>query len=292
MSNLSEFYTKTMTLLNELSAIDNFRCQNRLPKLSDKGVIALSLAAESSGIDSERHLFKQLPGELMGQIERSVYNRRRRGLFEVIESFRQAVAERLTTDQPALYLVDSMPVETCKVVRAPRIRICQESPDTAPDHGYCAAQKQWYHGYKLHAVCNSDGVVQALDLSKASTHDIHYLNDVREQFSNCVLIGDKGYLSAQWQEDLFADRRIDLKTPPRKNQPDLPALPAEYRKARKRIETVFSQLSDQFMIRRNYAKSFAGLASRVLCKVAAFTFIQWLNVRENRPISHVKIAFS
>ena len=187
-------------------------------------------------------------------------------LKSTIESFRQTVVGHLAVGQPALYLVDSMPIEACNVARAPRIRICQENPDTIPDHGYCAAQKQWYHGYKLHAVCNPAGVVQTLDLSKASTHDIHYLNDVHGPFSNCVLVGDKGYLSEQWQADLFTDRHIDLKTPPRKNQPSLPVLSVEYRKARKRIETVFSNLCDQFMIRRNYAKSFAGLASRVYAK--------------------------
>jgi len=84
MSNLSEFYTRTLALLNERQPMDNFRAQNRQPKLSDKGVIALSLAAECCGIDSERHLFKQLPNNLNGQIDRSVYNRRRRGLCEVI----------------------------------------------------------------------------------------------------------------------------------------------------------------------------------------------------------------
>ena len=32
-----------------------------------------------------------------------------------------------------------------------------------------------------------------------------------------------------------------------------------FRKSRKRIETLFSQLCDQFKIRNNYAKSFEGL---------------------------------
>jgi len=35
-----------------------------------------------------------------------------------------------------------------------------------------------------------------------------------------------------------------------------------FRKSRKRIETLFSQLCDQFMIRRNYAKSFQGFKTR------------------------------
>ena len=39
-----------------------------------------------------------------------------------------------------------------------------------------------------------------------------------------------------------------------------------FMKSRKRIETLFSQLCDQFMIRRNYAKSFPGFKTRILAK--------------------------
>jgi len=38
------------------------------------------------------------------------------------------------------------------------------------------------------------------------------------------------------------------------------------RKARKRIETLFSQLCNQFMIRRNYAKTFDGFSSRFMAQ--------------------------
>jgi hypothetical protein len=40
-----------------------------------------------------------------------------------------------------------------------------------------------------------------------------------------------------------------------------------FRKSRKRIETLFSQLCNQFMIRQNYAKSFQGFKARILAKI-------------------------
>ena len=40
------------------------------------------------------------------------------------------------------------------------------------------------------------------------------------------------------------------------------------------METLFSQLCDQFMIRRNYAKSFEGFKTRVLSKITSLTIIQ------------------
>jgi hypothetical protein len=42
----------------------------------------------------------------------------------------------------------------------------------------------------------------------------------------------------------------------RKNQVNYKKQAYIFRKKRKRIKTLFSQLCDQFMIRRNYAKSF------------------------------------
>jgi hypothetical protein len=63
----------------------------------------------------------------------------------------------------------------------------------------------------------------------------------------------------------------------RRNQAGFTPFSPVLRKARKRIETLFSQLCDQFMIRRNYAKSFAGFSNRILSKVTALTLIQWIN---------------
>ena len=82
--------------------------------------------------------------------------------------------------------------------------------EQSPNHGYCAAQKTHYFAYKLHAVCTASGVFKAFDITQASVHDIQYLNDVKTQFSNCVLIGDRGYLSRQYQQDLFDDNSIEL----------------------------------------------------------------------------------
>ena len=288
MSNLLESYNKILPLLHTLDSEENYRQQRRLPKLSDKKLIALCLAAESQGIDSERYLFKQLPSEFLGLIERSVYNRRRRGLSFKIESFRQAMGHAIVPSE-TYHIVDSMPLEICRFSRAGRGRICRDDAETAPDYGYCASQKMHYFGYKLHAVCTIQGVLRNVGISKASYHDIHYINDIRDDLAHCVLIGDKGYLSQALQLDLFDQHHLELTTPMRKNQLNFKPFPHVFSKARKRIETLFSQLCDQFMIRRNYAKSFEGFATRVASKLAALTLIQWVNHLAGREINHLKI---
>jgi hypothetical protein len=57
-----------------------------------------------------------------------------------------------------------------------------------------------------------------------------------------------------------------------------------------RIETLFSQLCDQFMIRRNYAKTFEGFKTRILAKITTVTVIQYLNKFVfQRNINNLKI---
>ena len=291
MSNLHDSYTRILSLLHELDSTNNFLNQKRKPKMNDKELIALNLAAESLGIDSERYLFSLMPSVLKRKIERSVYNRRRRKLNFKLEQFRSHIAKRIDPEA-SHHVIDSMPLEVCKISRANRVKICHDSEENSPDHGYCAAQKTYYFGYKLHAVCTVAGVFKTFDISKASIHDIHYLEDVRQQFNNCVLIGDKGYLNKHVQRELFEENAIKLETPKRQNQIDYKPFNPSLRKARKRMETLYSQLCDQFMIRRNYAKSFAGFASRVLAKITALTVIQWINLRNGNNINNIKIAVS
>ncbi len=78
--------------MHSLEPTDNYLNQIRVPKLSDRELIALNLSAEFPEIDSENYLFQSLPDELMGRIERSVYNRRRRRLGVKIDQFRQTLS--------------------------------------------------------------------------------------------------------------------------------------------------------------------------------------------------------
>ena len=82
---------------------------------------------------------------------------------------------------------------------------------------------------------------------------------------------------ADYQLDLFESKQIRLEIPMRKNQRNYKKQTYIFRKKRKRIETLFSQLCDQFMIRRNYAKTFEGFKTRILSKITAVTIIQYIS---------------
>lgn len=289
MHNFQTNYDKILKVLKELDCKMDYLHQIRKPKLRDKELIAIDLTSEFMSIDSECQLFRILPTDLSCKIERSVYNRRRRKLFSFRESLRKALVKKLNTSEHC-YIVDSMPLEVCKLSRSSRSKICKEQNYSLPEKGYCASQSSHYYGYKLHAVCSAQGVIESMDISPASVHDINYLKDIKYQLSDCILLGDRGYLSAEYQLNLFESHNIRLETPMRKNQHNYKEQPYIFKKSRKRIETLFSQLCDQFMIRRNYAKSFEGFKNRILSKITAMTVIQYINMFEfNRNINNLKI---
>jgi hypothetical protein len=290
MSNFEANYKLILEQLQKLEFDTNCYFKPIQPKLSDLELVAINITAEFLSIDSEYQLFRNLKGTyLFDKIERSVYNKRKRKLFSWMEKIRKELALKFNEFED-YFVVDSMPLEVCKLSRATRSKICKEVDNALPNTGYCASQKSHFYGYKLHAICSFSGVFQSFDLSPASVHDIHYLKDIKAQMTHCVLLGDRGYLSAEIQLNLFETVNVKLETPLRTNQKNYKKQAYVFMKSRKRIETLFSQLCDQFMIRRNYAKSFQGFKTRILSKLVALTMIQYLNKFVfDRNINNLKI---
>ena len=250
-----------------------------IPRFSDLEVIALSLTAESIGIDSESYLFAKLSEyhvELPHLISRRQFNDRRKQTAGLCNIIREKIANHIDAGE-SYFCIDSKPIEVCRIARGKRCKMGKDDYEKAPSFGYCASQGVYYYGYKLHAVCGLNGVIHSFDLTKANVHDINYLHDVKYKYQNCSILGDRGYISASVQLDLFETAKIKLECPYRLNQKEWKPTFIPFAKARKRIETVFSQMCDQFMIERNYAKQTTGLFSRIIGKISAFTILQYIN---------------
>ena len=117
------------------------------------------------------------------------------------------------------FFVDSKPIEVCRVARGRRCKMERTGDfSQAPDFGFCASQNMYYFGYRLHALCGLSGVIHSYDLSKASVADLHYMKDVRHVYRDCSVYGDKGYIGADVQLDLFETAHIRLECPYRLNQ--------------------------------------------------------------------------
>ena len=263
-----------------------------IPRFSDLEVIALSLTAEKFSIDSESYLFsllKEHKNEIPNLISRRQYNDRRKFTANLCEQIRKNIAQAMDGGED-YFCIDSKPIPVCRIARAKRCKMGKPDYQTAPEFGYCAAQDTCYYGYKLHALCGSTGVIHSYDLSKANVDDRYWVRELKYEYQQCTIIGDKGYLSAEIQLDLFESVEIRLEVPYRLNQKDWKPTFKPFARARKRVEILFSQLDDQFMVCRNYAKQQVGLFARIIGKVSALTILQYINFINNKPIGRVKYA--
>lgn len=229
---MHNLYTKFVKILeicklfseNLVNEYGNIPRHGPIPKFSDLEVVALSLAAESESINSEKWLFEhrlqEYKDKLPTLISRRQFNDRRKNTAGLCEEIRKRLAMKMDGAEK-LFFVDSKPIEVCRVARGKRCMMGRTGDfSKAPDFGYCASQNTYYFGYKLHALCGLTGVIHSYDQSKASVADLKYMKDVKLTHHDCSIYGDKGYIGADIQLDLFETAHIRLECPYRVNQKD------------------------------------------------------------------------
>lgn len=280
-------------LVEEINKAGNFRYYSRLPKMSDIEIISLSITMEILSIDSENLFWKKIESEYKNDfpnlIDRTRFNRRRKQLTMRINDCWSKLANIITKDEDT-YVVDSMPIPVIKLVREKVRKTFKDDENNQPKKGYSATNKQFIIGYKLHLIVSKMGTPVDMIITPANVHDINFLKESELQLMNCDLIGDRAYLSQTLQLDLFTSNKIALHTANRSNQKTYRKFPKKYKGARMIIETVNAQLCDQFLIKRNYAKTYKGFKVRISSKIAAHIFSQFINYQNNKPIGKVKFA--
>ena len=279
-------------LVNELSNIPR---RGPVPKFSDLVVVALSMTAESESIDSQKWLFdyklQEYKGRIPNLISRRLFNDRRKKTVGLCEGLCKRIAMEMDGGDEQFF-VDSKPIEVCRGSRGSRCKMGRASNFfQVPDFGFCASQNMYYFGYKLHVICGLSGVIHSCDLSKASVADLHYMKNVKYTYHDCSIYGGR-YIGADVQLDLFETAHIRPECPYRLNQKNWKPTFIPLAKARKRIETLFSQLTDQFLVIRNYAKITNGLFARNIGKISALTILQYVNFINNKPIGRIKYALN
>lgn len=276
---------------------DNFYNYPNMPKMSDIQIVTLSITAESLSIDSENLLFSKLKKDYSldfpNLINRSNFNRRRKKLINYIAMVNQNIADTIEPSKDT-YILDSMPIPICKNIRIKASKICKDDENVLPTTTYHASHKQYYYGFKLQLLITKKGIPHTAALTTASMHDSQYLACFEDvQITDCELIADMGYLSEAHQLNLFDSYKIKIITPLRANMDKtLSQWNKKRRYQRKRIETLNSQLDDQMMIHRNYAKTLTGLLTRITTKVAAVAVLQMINHQNQKPLNHIKHALA
>ena len=260
-------------------------------KMSDSEIITLSICSELISIDSEnawypfvkrnyRHLFPNL-------CCRTRFNRTRRALLQVTELLRQKIGQVFPVPHSRYFVIDSFPLPVCRFGRA---RYCRSFRADGANYGRCPSKKETYYGFKVHALITLEGYITAFEITPASVDDREGLRDLAENHLGLVILGDKGYTGRILWEDMKQQGVCLMSLKPSNYKENWPR---EVRhlifRFRRRVETVFSQLTEQTNAERVLAKSFRGLCTRLQNKILGHNLCMAFNSIFREPCDIGKI---
>jgi hypothetical protein len=173
----------------------------------------------------------------------------------------------MARQDPALALIDSLPVPVCHFARAHRGR---GFPGIA-SFGHDALAHQTYYGLRLHLCVTWPGVITAATLAPADAADLALAPELLAGQRGWAL-GDGAYWSPRLREDL-ARQGLALLAPPRGAAAKTGGWPHWLVQTRRRIETVLSQLTERFHAKRMWARDVWHLTARWLRKLVSHTMV-------------------
>jgi len=179
-------------------------------------------------------------------------------------------------------LLDSAPIVVAKGSRSSRAKTASE----LCDKGYCASQKMWYYGVKLHILAeereHTTPVPRKILLTKASEHDLNAGKILLKNAENMEVFADKAYIDSNWGYGLQLNY-VELNTPfkePSKNQLPLDdgecAWNAMVSSRRQQIETLFSLISRVTDIQdAHFVRSNNGFLSFIWARLSILAIYYW-----------------
>ena len=199
--------------------------------------------------------------------DRTRFNRTKRNLHAVIKEIREYISEYIQAYSNNIRIIDSMPIPVCEFGRA-HFSKCFKGEAS---YGRCPSKKQTYFGFKFHALTTVDGFLTDYVITPANIDDRNTVWDLCDKYNSISIIGDKGYVNKRLTPELKGERDINLLFLKRDNSKD--NYPKEIRqlifKIRRRIETSFSQLTEQLNLNKVKSKSMLGFITRTSIKVLA-----------------------
>jgi hypothetical protein len=281
--DLNTFIVAVFCLIDDRIEDRALRARGPLPKLSDAEVLTIEVVGEFLGLDTDEGIFRYFRhhyGEwfpTLRFVHRTTFARQAANLWKVKERLWQELLS-LAPHDPAFAICDSMPLPACLFARAYR---CKRFRGEAA-FGKDTLLRQTFYGFRVHMRVAWPGVITRLCVAPANAHELHLLAELVELTSG-IVIGDRNYHSPKTKEEL-ASMAIELLAPysSKKRDPN-PKRSALLSRFRYRIDTVFSQLSGRYSVKRVWAKDLWHLASRLLRKVLSHTVAFLLNHRSGNP---------
>jgi IS5 family transposase len=252
----------------------------RPPLTTDAELVALAVAQASIGISSDRQFLglieKLLPGWFPRLPDQSQYNRRLRGLVELISIVQQRLASWL--DSGGVRLSDGT------LIGVANYPGCEQRSEFAgfARFGFAKSQHRFVYGVRLILLTDRRGLPLGYTIVPANEKEYEPLADLLTGTPAAVVVADKGFWGRDYRKRLAADGTTLLtpeKTRTAANQLRERALAS----TRLVIESVFANLKEQMRLEHHLARTPAGLALRIAQRILALTLGILLNTLNGRP---------
>jgi hypothetical protein len=247
---------------------------------TDAEVVALAVAQAAIGISSDRQFLglvgRVLPGWFPHLPEQSQYNRRLRGLVELISVVQQRLARWLDTG--AVRLADGTQLAVANYAG------CQQRSHFAglARYGYARSQHRFIWGVRLVLLTDTRGLPLGYTIVAANEKEYEPLADLLTGTPTTVVIADKGLWGRAYRDRLAADG-VTLLTPNRTRTAANLGRERALASTRLVIESVFANLKGQMRLEQHLAKTPAGLVVRIAQRILALTLGILLNTLNGRP---------
>lgn len=246
-------------------------------------MLTIEIVGEFLGIDEDTELFAYFRRHYahffpnLRRVHRTTFARQAANLWKLKEILWQELLAESPHD-PTFALCDSMPLPVCLFARAYR---CSRFKGEAA-FGKDTLLKQTFYGFRVHVRVCWPGLISRISVAPANAHELSVVPEIVEGTSG-LIVGDRNYHSPKTSQEL-AGMGIELLAPySSKKRDPAPQRSALLSRFRYRIDTVFSQLSGRYSMKRVWARDLWHLTSRLLRKVLSHTVAFLLNHRSGNP---------
>jgi hypothetical protein len=282
--DLNTFIVAVFCLIDDrIADLGRLRGRGPTPTLCDSEVLTIEVVGEFLGLDEDTELFAYFrrhyahffPNLL--RVHRTTFSRQAANLWKAKERLWQELLAQ-TPHDPTFALCDSLPLPACLFARAYRCRRFKGEAAFGKD----TLLRQTFYGFRVHVRVCWPGVITRISVAPANAHELSVLPEIVEGTSG-LIIGDRNYHSPKTRQEL-AGIGVELLAPycSKKRDPT-PKKSAFLSRLRYRIDTVFSQLTGRYGVKRVWAKDLWHLASRLLRKVLSHTIAFLLNHQLGNP---------
>jgi len=252
----------------------------RPARVSDAELVALAVAQAAIGISSDRQFLgligRVLPGWFPRLPDQSQYNRRLRGLVELLSLVQQQLARSL--DLGGVRLSDGTLIE---VAGYPG---CAQRSEFAgfARYGFAKSQHRYVYGVRLVLLTDQRGLPLGYTIVSANEKEYEPLADLLTGTPAAVVVADKGFWGRDYANRLAATGTT-LLTPDKSRTAANLGRERALASTRLVIESAFANLKAQMRLERPLARTPAGLAVRIAQRILALTLAILLNPLTGRP---------